>query len=342
MNITRYGRVEADLNRIPVGASYEKQGLSAFEQALQARAAEEPRPQPEAPPQERPRTDEAPATAPALPHDVARRDATEAAPAGDDAPVTTAAGSPAAGAAGGLPQQAGPVIHDTTGREEPGRHESAGKGTGSSLTSPDLPGVAAPQSPGVRSLAVATTGVTGVATAGNAPAGGEARGAWPAVDAPRAAARRAPTAGAAYRSVTPQSAQMLEAARDSVFKQILVRLSGEQSEMRVRLEPPDLGQLDLRMTVEKNGQLRLFVNAERHDLAAMLQRNLPELAAALQQGGLQVVHAEVHGGRRDPGARGGDADSDWHGGGAAADTVANPSSLARGGWISAEGLDFWV
>jgi hypothetical protein len=72
----------------------------------------------------------------------------------------------------------------------------------------------------------------------------------------------------------------------------------------------------------------------------MLQQNLDQLKHALQQHGLQVVHAEVHGGDR--GRRGEPAafsdigpDDEADGGDAGPPRVGT-------GWVTAQGLDFWA
>ncbi len=43
---------------------------------------------------------------------------------------------------------------------------------------------------------------------------------------------------------------VLQPARDSVFRQILFKLGKDRGEMRVLLDPPEFGQLDLHMQVE--------------------------------------------------------------------------------------------
>ena len=43
---------------------------------------------------------------------------------------------------------------------------------------------------------------------------------------------------------------VLQPARDSVFRQILFKLGKDRGEMRVLLDPPEFGQLDLHLQVE--------------------------------------------------------------------------------------------
>lgn len=146
---------------------------------------------------------------------------------------------------------------------------------------------------------------------------------------------------AAYSSRTAAQAQLLEQARDSVFKQIMMKLNSEGGEVRMRLEPPDLGQLDLRMTVESGNKLSLTLSADRQDINQMLHRHLEELKQALEQSGLQITGAEVQTrsefesqqAQRDA------ANGDVAPGDTADDADSAPQSR---GYITAEGLDFWA
>src|SRR6185436_12138417 len=128
----------------------------------------------------------------------------------------------------------------------------AGKGTGSPLTSHALPlAELLPQARVETGVMVAP--VTGAAAAQPqaAQVSGETKVAPTAGVAPRSAPLRAPQATAVYRTLTHESAQMFERARDSVFKQVLFKLGKESSEVRMRLEPKGLGELDLQVSVQK-------------------------------------------------------------------------------------------
>jgi flagellar hook-length control protein FliK len=103
----------------------------------------------------------------------------------------------------------------------------------------------------------------------------------------------APSVQGAYSAKSAAQAQLLEQARDSVFKQIMMKVNSEGGEVRMRLEPPDLGQLDLRMTVEGGNKLSLTISADRQDINSLLQRHLDELKHALEQSGLEITGAEV-------------------------------------------------
>jgi flagellar hook-length control protein FliK len=145
----------------------------------------------------------------------------------------------------------------------------------------------------------------------------------------------------AYSAKSAAQAQMLEQARDSVFKQILMKLNSEGGEVRMRLEPPDLGQLDLRMTVEGGNKLSLTISADRQDINQLLHRHLDELKQSLQASGLEITGAEVQTrsefehqqAQRD--ASNGEVANQEH-------TDTSASIAKPRGYITADGLDFWA
>ena len=141
-----------------------------------------------------------------------------------------------------------------------------------------------------------------------------------------------------YRTMSPQLLRMAEQARDSVFKQVLFRVVDGTGEMRVLLDPPELGRLDLKMVVDKAGVMQLSILAERAEIALVLDKHMAELKSALAQHGLDVANAEVQ--HQEMGQR----QHKDHGGGASADTqeTQDPQAFQHRGYISAEGLDFWV
>ena len=145
----------------------------------------------------------------------------------------------------------------------------------------------------------------------------------------------------AYSAKSQAQAQMLEQARDSVFKQILMKLNSEGGEVRMRLEPPDLGQLDLRMTVEGGNKLSLQISADRQDINQLLQRHLDELKQTLQASGLEITGAEVQTRSEFDSQQ---AQRDASNGEVAANDIPDSTESAprTRGYITAEGLDFWA
>ena len=156
---------------------------------------------------------------------------------------------------------------------------------------------------------------------------------------PKHSAVPASATTAGYRTMNAQSVRMVEHARDSVFKQILFKLGKETGEMRIRLDPPELGELDLRMQMDRSGNLRLSIGAERTDLREMLLSNLAELQRSLQQNGLQVSHTEVRTGSDQ--RRGNDEPSSNES--PISDELHDvEGAQTKQGYFTAQGLDFWV
>ncbi len=335
------GKVEADPLRIPAPARASSGGGESFaavlEQAVQDDAPPAPEPTPPADAAAAPASDEPDPDAAALPPAPPADD--EELPAADRTAATTLAAAPTAAAEDA----------DHLRRPEPAGSTPAGRGQ-------DPAHATRPGTANAETLLVAVV-QHGAQTRGPAialpPAGVAAVGAARAGEAPTRAfdaglARptppvRAAAVAAGYRTDAAGGAALLEQARDSVFKQILLQLHADGGEMRLRLEPPDLGELDLRLVVTNGNQLSLTIAAERADLTLLLQKHLDELKQTLQASGLEVTDAHVHqrdaGAARDEGAfrpaGRGRADADD-------DAVTAPATALRRGYVTAEGLDFWA
>jgi flagellar hook-length control protein FliK len=341
------GRVELDPMRVPAPARSGVDDVRSFERdlddSLHAGAddvtrdsrrdahtqASEPTPTPQ--------ND----SAPAAPHDPTT------APAHGDSdhpPVVDARSAPA-----------GP--HGTPDAEAPVRRIETARGAGATATDSNATSNATSLDVRAATSATATTtvarGVTpttvaGIATAQTAANGAHATSRAFAVDAKSAIATtraHAPEAPAGYRSLQPGTMRMAEQARDSVFRQIAMRIVDGTGEVRVLLDPPELGQLDVQMTVEKGGGLRLSIGAERPELVLMLDKHMHELRQSLTAQGLNVLHADVHAGSspRDDARRSHDG-RDAHG---AARPAANEETTGldarlRGGVVTGDGIEWWV
>ncbi|MBL8728256.1 MAG: flagellar hook-length control protein FliK [Planctomycetes bacterium] len=246
---------------------------------------------------------------------------------------------------------AAPEATETLRRGESERRESAGKGPDSPRTSTAKGNQAEPLLAAVVQRGGTDQTLTGAVTnAGNgtaaigAPKAGEAltRG-FDLGQARSSTPTRATAVAPGYRTDTKAGAELLEHARDSVFKQILMQLDAEGGEMRVRLQPPDLGELDLRLLVEHGNKLTLTIAAERADLTLLLQKHLDELKQTLQASGLEVTDAHVHqrgagAAREDSGFRSRDGRAPRD----AANDAAEAVTTLRRSYVTAEGLDFWA
>jgi hypothetical protein len=325
------GQIGFDPMRVPAPARGAEARSDRFEQALE-RAA---RPEESATPAPEP----LPAAAHATP-----------------GPTTTAEAVPPSAAPAALAAPAEVGTHPaSTEAGDPAPRIAPGKGAGSPASSPffSVPGPAgsapavaidpamagavpsptAIPAPGI-AAAPAPHGANPVATAARTPA-------LPGTTTPAAAVRTAAPALAGYRSLSPATLQLAEAARDSVFRQIALRVDRDGGELRLLLDPPELGELDLRLVVEKGGALRLSIGAERPELLLAIDKHMHELRQALAMHGLDVAHAEVHARERG---------SERHSGGDAApwrplqpEPAAPAQSLrADGEWWTAEGFALWA
>ena len=238
-------------------------------------------------------------------------------------------------------------VTDTTRRGEPVRQETAGKGADSPRPSSNptetlLAAVVvrgatpSPNGPMVAAAPNGVQGITGAKSAGDGPGRG-IDGAMQRANTPT----RAAAVAAGYRTSSTSSARLLDEARDSVFKQILLKLNPGGGEMRMKLEPPDLGELDLHMVVTEGNKLSLSIGAEHKDMTALLQRHMDELKQTLQDAGLEVTDAQVH--TRSDGGRGQQRDNNFQSNGSDDQAAAARNHLPKlGGYVTAEGLDFWV
>ncbi|MCA8975844.1 MAG: flagellar hook-length control protein FliK [Planctomycetes bacterium] len=340
---TFHGTVESDPMRIPAPARMTRGDEGAFATALEeATAPREPEPQPVV---------EAPAD---IDDEIAAVSAEVGDEGGEEAVASEAeSAEPTAMHAGASPLMNGTEAasgdqDETQSRGEPGWQKTAGKGTVSPRTS-SKPGNGEPLRAELAELTeraaqqriVAPIAVEATATpAAAGKTGGEALLRGVEAAGPRSDRGTAIAAKPGYRTNPTATAAMLEQSRESIFKQLMLKITAGGGEMRMRLDPPDLGELDLRMVVENGNRLTLAIAAERGDMADLIQRHLAELSETLASVGLELASADIH-------ARGGGARNDLtdderaaDGGGDSEQPAVRPTR--SGGYIHANGLDFWV
>jgi chemotaxis protein MotD len=63
--------------------------------------------------------------------------------------------------------------------------------------------------------------------------------------------------------------------------------NGERS-FQIRLDPPDLGRIDVQLSVDTSGRVTSHVTAERPDTLALLRQDAPSLQRALESAGLRT------------------------------------------------------
>lgn len=337
------GRVEADPMGVPIAASMSKGADDSFARLLQDSVANEqstPEPAPKAREEQTVPENEVPE---------AQSSRTEPRDNGTDVDQTDDHGGDSESDTDTSTTDLGADVTESISRGETERqNKTAGKGTDSPRTSTQTnePLIAAT----LQSQAANQQQFNGIAPGSGAQnAAAAVRTVEPTIRGTASAAQangstpKAAHVQTGYSTKSAQQAQMLEQARDSVFKQILMKLHGDGGEVRMRLDPPDLGQLDLRMTVEGGNKLSLQISAERQDINQLLQRHLDELKLTLQESGLEVTDAEVQ--TRSEFEQHNESEGNGSGESSApSDSNAEQADLptqARG-FISAQGLDFWV
>ena len=70
---------------------------------------------------------------------------------------------------------------------------------------------------------------------------------------------------------------------------ITARAQAGAKRFDIRLDPPELGRIDVRLAVDGNGQVTSHVTVDRADTLQLLQNQQPQLERALQQAGLQTA-----------------------------------------------------
>jgi hypothetical protein len=130
---------------------------------------------------------------------------------------------------------------------------------------PGTPGASGAWSgPGEAKMELAGLPNFGFATAGAAASSGTG-----AVPASNSAATAVPIAGLAVA--------------------IAARAQGGVNQFDIRLDPPELGRIDVRLGVDRDGQVTSHVTVDRPDTLQLLQSQQPQLERALEQAGLKTA-----------------------------------------------------
>jgi len=70
---------------------------------------------------------------------------------------------------------------------------------------------------------------------------------------------------------------------------IAARAQAGANQFDIRLDPPELGRIDVRLDVDSNGQVTTHMTADRADTLQLLQNQQPQLEQALNQAGLKTA-----------------------------------------------------
>jgi flagellar hook-length control protein FliK len=84
----------------------------------------------------------------------------------------------------------------------------------------------------------------------------------------------------------PLSAELVPVAGLAV--EIAAQAQAGKNRFEIRLDPPELGRIDVRLDIDSEGQITSHVRVERAETLDMLRRDAPQLERALQQAGLKT------------------------------------------------------
>src|SRR5262249_23382792 len=141
--------------------------------------------------------------------------------------------------------------------------------------------------------------------AGGARAGRPARAAPPAPPAPQppGAGAAAPKGANAPGAPAAQAAATIAAvAIAGVAVEIAARAQAGSNRFEIRLDPPDLGRIDVRLNVDKQGNVTSHLVVERSQTLDMLRSDAPRLERALQDAGFKTDGDGLQFSLRDQGA----------------------------------------
>ena len=88
---------------------------------------------------------------------------------------------------------------------------------------------------------------------------------------------------------------------------IAARAQAGVNQFDIRLDPPELGRIDVRLGVDANGQVTSHVTVDRPETLTLLQSQQPQLERALEQAGLRTADNGLQFSLRDQSFAGGDS-----------------------------------
>jgi flagellar hook-length control protein FliK len=90
---------------------------------------------------------------------------------------------------------------------------------------------------------------------------------------------------------------------------IALRAAGGNSRFEIRLDPAELGRIDVRLDVDKHGNVTSHLTVERPATLDMLRRDAPQLQQALEDAGLKTGDSGLQFSLRDQSSSGGDSEN---------------------------------
>ncbi len=351
VSYTAYGRIETDITKVPTPAKVKEWASESFESKLQAQSKQAASKRSEPAPQ---RLDSRNPEVEAQPQAEVSNKATHGST--DQTPQQEVNAAQDQGQAQvsdtaqpehDFGQQPAQTAQTHSHGEGSGLRIEAGKGSEpTSVSSPDSSLFAAGKNNSQTSqVRMVQTGAVIPATVASTSGVTSTNVSTQASQQISSTARTTGPATTGFKTFSQQALQLAEAAKDSVFKQVAMRITPEGGEMVMHLDPPELGQLDLRMVVEKGVVTKLYIGAERPEVAMMLEKHMHELKQVLSDQGLTVQDAEVQ--TKDFNQK--QSNDRQHGAGGqeqANELETNEpwgaQHLQQAGFVIGEGLDFWV
>ena len=111
--------------------------------------------------------------------------------------------------------------------------------------------------------------------------------------APAVAHAAAPAHPAALQPSGPQSSDPQPNVK-ALAAQIVAKASAGTKSFEIRLDPPELGRVEVRLTVSHDGKAEATLTAERPETVALLQRDSQNLERTLKEAGLDVSNSSLN------------------------------------------------
>jgi flagellar hook-length control protein FliK len=111
----------------------------------------------------------------------------------------------------------------------------------------------------------------------------------------------APAAAVAADRATPAPAPAVALPVTGIAVEIASKALAGKHSFDIRLDPPELGRIHVRLDVDRNGEISSLVTADRSDTLDLLRRDAPALERALQDAGLKTANNGLQFSLRDHG-----------------------------------------
>ena len=97
-----------------------------------------------------------------------------------------------------------------------------------------------------------------------------------------------PTSSAAPGALTVTAATNGAVPLNGLALEIATSVKGGKSRFEIRLDPADLGRIDVRIDVDRNGQVTSHLTVEKPETLSLLRQDAPQLQRALDDAGLKT------------------------------------------------------